>query len=105
MRDNNRIITVIIAAALLIGAVFAFVILGRGEQTEQASAPNPEEQIAAAGTAIPTIEIMDEVEPTQAVVEEAQLAPTPRGGLEATDPAAVNLASGDIQLVEVFAFW
>jgi hypothetical protein len=29
----------------------------------------------------------------------------PKTGLEATDPATVDLASGDIQLVEFFAFW
>jgi hypothetical protein len=105
MRDNNRLITVVIVAVLLIGAAFAFVILGRGEQPNVASTPKPEEQIAAAATAIPAIEIQEETEPTQAEVEEAQVAPTPRAGLEATDPETVNLASGDIQLVEVFAFW
>jgi len=31
--------------------------------------------------------------------------PTPRGGLEATDPSQVNLAAGKVQLVEFFAFW
>jgi hypothetical protein len=31
--------------------------------------------------------------------------PTPRGGLESTNPEIVNLASGEIQLVEFFAFW
>jgi hypothetical protein len=28
-----------------------------------------------------------------------------RQGLEATDPASVKLASGEVQLVEFFAFW
>jgi len=31
--------------------------------------------------------------------------PTPRAGLEASDPAEFALASGDLQLVEFFAFW
>lgn len=31
--------------------------------------------------------------------------PTPRSGLEATDPGGVKLASGRVQLVEFFAFW
>lgn len=31
--------------------------------------------------------------------------PTPRSGLEATDPATVEIASGQLQLVEFFAFW
>lgn len=30
--------------------------------------------------------------------------PTPRTELEGTDPSTVNLASGEIQLVEVFSF-
>ena len=31
--------------------------------------------------------------------------PTQRAELESTNPSSVNLASGTIQLVEVFAFW
>ena len=31
--------------------------------------------------------------------------PTARIGLQATDPEIVSLASGEIQLVEFFAFW
>ncbi len=31
--------------------------------------------------------------------------PTPRQNLEASDPASVELASGQLQLVEFFAFW
>ncbi|MCI0521052.1 MAG: hypothetical protein L0Z70_12465 [Chloroflexi bacterium] len=30
---------------------------------------------------------------------------TPRPGMEATDPATVNLASGEVQFIEFFAFW
>lgn len=37
---------------------------------------------------------------------EEMLKPTPRGNdLVATNPASVNLASGQLQLVELFAFW
>jgi hypothetical protein len=31
--------------------------------------------------------------------------PTPRTNMEATDPGTVKLASGQVQLVEFFAFW
>lgn len=31
--------------------------------------------------------------------------PTPRPGMEATSPDGVQLASGQLQLVEFFAFW
>ena len=34
-----------------------------------------------------------------------QLTPTPRAELEASDPTGFALASGDLQLVEFFAFW
>lgn len=40
----------------------------------------------------------------EAVVEE-MIAPTPRAELFATDPATVSLASGEVQLVELFAYW
>ncbi len=33
------------------------------------------------------------------------VAPTPRPDMEATDPAMVVMASGEIQLIEFFAFW
>jgi cytoskeletal protein RodZ len=48
----------------------------------------------------------DEVEADeQEAEEEEQAAPTARIGLVATNPAEVELASGEIQLVEFFAFW
>jgi hypothetical protein len=34
-----------------------------------------------------------------------EVPPTPRAGLESTDPSTVALASGETQLVEFFAFW
>jgi len=58
----------------------------------EASAPQP--TVAAE----PTVSA-----PTQAA--EVQLVPTSRGPkLEATDPATVSLASGQLQLVEIFRF-
>jgi hypothetical protein len=43
--------------------------------------------------------------PTQAVEVEVQAVPTSRGpNLEATDPATVSLASGQLQLIEFFRF-
>lgn len=55
----------------------------------------------------------DEAEPTSPPAETAiqestpaaDVTPTARVGLQATDPETVNLASGEIQLVEFFAFW
>ena len=42
---------------------------------------------------------------TEVAAQGAQPSPTLRPGLEATDPASVNLASGRPTLVEFFAFW
>ncbi|MEN8173336.1 MAG: hypothetical protein ABFS03_10705 [Chloroflexota bacterium] len=36
---------------------------------------------------------------------DAVVLPTPRTEMEATDPSMVVLASGEIQLIEFFAFW
>jgi thiol-disulfide isomerase/thioredoxin len=41
--------------------------------------------------------------PTATIAE--QFKPTPRAGLQATDPETVLLASGEIQIVEFFAYW
>jgi hypothetical protein len=35
----------------------------------------------------------------------ATILPTSKAELESTDPSSVNLASGGVQLVEIFAFW
>ena len=56
------------------------------------------EEIPAATQADPT--------PTEAVVETVvEAAPTPRADLYATPPGEVALASGELQLVEFFAYW
>jgi hypothetical protein len=57
---------------------------------------------------------MESVDDTAPQAEDPAAVPTitdaasprvPRGGLEATDPATVVLASGQPQIVEFFAFW
>lgn len=42
---------------------------------------------------------------TEQVTGSNDVQPTPRSGLEATDPSTVRLASGKLQFVEFFAFW
>jgi hypothetical protein len=59
------------------------------------SPADPEQAPFLAPSAAPTIQF----EPTQPA------APTIRTELAATDPATVNLASGQPTLVEFFAFW
>ena len=51
-----------------------------------------------------TVESNVAEEPNETLPEEMAV-PAPRTDLYATDPAAVSLASGDVQLVEMFAFW
>ncbi|NOQ39016.1 MAG: hypothetical protein GQ562_01750, partial [Anaerolineales bacterium] len=42
---------------------------------------------------------------TEAAQDVVTALPTARAGLESTNPETVKLASGDIQFVELFAFW
>ena len=42
---------------------------------------------------------------TEAAQDVVTAVPTARAGLESTNPEMVKLASGDIQFVELFAFW
>ena len=47
-----------------------------------------------------------EVNPATEEPDEVDIvAPAPKTGLVATDPNSVNLISGQVQLVEAFAFW
>jgi hypothetical protein len=64
------------------------------EPTEEPAAP-------AEGTSAPTLTAVPEK--TSAGDQAAR--PTARVGLQGTDPETVKLGSGDIQLVEFFAFW
>jgi hypothetical protein len=65
--------------------------------------PEPESVIQ------PTLEeqnVQDEDEPIEEVEPTQEPKPTSRGNqLVATDPSTVNLSSGNVQLVELFAFW
>jgi len=61
--------------------------------------PGQSPEAAVQAQSDPTDEVDGDDNPEQAGV------PTPRAGLESTDPATVHLASGDIQLIEFFAFW
>jgi len=65
--------------------------------TETAAAPTPTQ--AEMGEAAPA----ESMTPTE---EPIVVIPTSRGNeLEATDPTTVNIASGEPQLIEFFAFW
>ena len=106
MRDKNKIVSVLLIALLLIGIAVVFVVTGRNERTEQITDQSAQvEEIVNADTEVPITEVQEAAESTEEAVIEEQAPPAPRAGLESTDPATVNLASGQLQLVEVFAFW
>ena len=106
MRKNNKILIVIIGTLLLAGIVLVFIVTGRSQGPEQiVKLSEPIGDILTATTEVPGTEISEATEPTQSEVVEDQVVATPKSGLESTDPSTVNLASGKIQLVEIFAFW
>jgi hypothetical protein len=72
--------------------------------------PVVEAETAAAVTqSVPITQAPVDIAPTatseQAQATAASIKPTPRPDLRATDPTTVSLASGQVQLVEFFAFW
>jgi hypothetical protein len=73
------------------------------------SYPTPEEEANVDAEAYPVPEVQPTANTTgdaYPVPEEQAAKPTPRGSdLVATNPTSVNLASGQLQLVEMFAFW
>jgi len=102
-----------ILSSILILAVFLISCSGTNNQPPEANeGTNQENQVA-----LPIVEINGPEEAYPALEEKAaaesypapeemETKPTPRGNdLVATDPATVNLASGQLQLVEMFAFW
>jgi len=106
MKENNKLLIVLIAVVLLAGIVVVFILAGGNKESEQVVVqPALVDEVTAVDTEIPATEIQQSVDPTQSEVVEDQILPTPRAGLESTDPATVSLVSGEIQLVEVFAFW
>lgn len=105
MRENNKILIVIIMAVLLVGITVVFVVFPRSKGSEKVvTHPVMAEEVIVSDTEMPATKVQDTAEPTQSEVGK-QINPTLRADLESTDPATVNLASGEIQLVEVFAFW
>ena len=106
MKEKNKIVSILIIALLLVGIAIVFVITGKSEKSELITdSATQVEEVVIAETEVPATEIQEAAESTVEVVVEEQVPPAPKAGLESTDPATVNLASGQLQLVEVFAFW
>jgi len=111
MKDNRKIFLLIVGG-LLIFVIVAIFVVGNRRQASEIITPEPVTEASStessdtgdsgasdgsASEATP--------EPAEATREIVATVPTVRAGLESTDPASVNLISGNIQLVEVFAFW
>jgi hypothetical protein len=79
----------------------------QGDRTATESAPLVVEEPTQ--ETISTQESPEVSAPDSATTPETEaspdIVPTPRQGLEATDPSTVMLASGKPTLVEFFAFW
>ena len=82
-------------------------INGDGEEAEPTSAAVAVSITEEAIQATEMDEMVDqEIESQETDPAQAEaLRPTPRAALDATDPSTVSLGSGEIQLVEFFAYW
>jgi hypothetical protein len=110
MKDNQKIIVVLFVAILIVGVISVFVFSGNTNEIttdadEMAAEVNTNEDIVTEEPKTGSVPTLEQVQETAEDVAEESLVPTPRAGLESTDPSVVNLASGEIQLVEFFAYW
>lgn len=104
MRQKFKLVTGLIVLVLILGVAIFFVVSGnRSPELVVRQTETIGDDVSV--TEVPAAEIQKSAEPTRDDIVEELTVPTPRAGLESTNPASVNLASGDIQLVEAFAFW
>lgn len=107
MKQYRYLVGVLAGIVLIVGAVY---VLNRSQPQDGSEIVlETEEQVQVPDTqALPTSTSEIAQNPTEEVLENTPtvtIPPTPRTEMEGTDPSTVNLASGDIQLVEIFAFW
>ena len=111
MKDNRKILILIVGLLLIFLIAAIFIVGNRGSAVKEAiSEPVTEvstvESLDTGNSNATEISVSEETpETAESTPEVAVVVPTPRTGLESTDPASVNLTSGSLQLVEVFAFW
>ena len=106
MRENNKKLIIIIGAILLVGITVVWVTLAGSNSSEEiVTNPTVAEKVSMENTEIPATQTEQTVDAALDEDTEVSVIPTVRAGLESTDPSTVNLNSGDIQLVEAFAFW
>lgn len=111
--SNNRgVIAFMVIGAIILGIIGFLLLVNNGEEPLS----NSDGIVMSEETATAVVDLTDNptaVSPTEEILIEEisptethqNVEPTARVGLQSTDPGIVNLASGDIQLVEFFAFW
>ena len=111
MRDNRKITILIGVSVFIIGLSVVLVFSSRDPVVKELTIDVATETSTVEGFGPENTETKDilTVEVTPEPTEAAQVVvagvPTARAGLESTNPDQVKLSSGDIQLIELFAFW
>jgi outer membrane biosynthesis protein TonB len=118
-KRSARVILMTVLGGVLVAAIFLLAACANAPTQPPAeeaapAVPSPSEALNIETESAEVVEPADEpapatVEPASAAVSE----PTPtddevrevRAGLEASNPSGFEIASGDVQLVEFFAFW
>jgi hypothetical protein len=107
LRSN---LTISLLSVLLLAACALAIAPNLVEPEASTLLASTENELAVMPTPTPTViqpqATVTEISPTEAPTEVPQAVATSRGShLEATDPSTYTRASGEIQLVEFFAFW
>jgi len=106
-----RILVVIVAVLILVIGISAVLIVGRIKPTEGELADaipvevSSEEIPQKDKDAVVKTNEESTPGPAETILEDELIVPTARTGLTSTNPGVVDLASGELQLVEFFAFW
>ena len=111
MKDNRKVVILIAVALFIVGGLVVMVV-GRKDPAVlelPVSAPTETsvvENNQTENTQVP-VDASEDTDPEPTVAEAAPelVIPAVKTGLESTNPATVNLTNGDIQLIEMFAFW
>ena len=108
---SNLARQVLLVAALIVLVAAIVACQGADEPVAEPAQPATETVTAQPPTATEATQEQEQVATEEVEAEEQdspseqQALPTARIGLVGSDPAEVDLASGETQLVEFFAFW
>ncbi len=104
MKEKRILITSLVIIVLIAGTLTLF--LGGRNDAGGSNIVSVPDVITVEETSVVVQESTADVAiPATVTIQSEKVIPTPRAGLEATDPSSVNLLSGNVQLVEAFAFW